>query len=263
MGTSSLHVNRDIILATKKQRMKERQKQTPMEAMLALAQMQRRPRPLLSYSGDGDEMTIIAQITRTEVYDPVTTALHCVEEGANAIAFFTDHSIYDNDLDDMLMVARALQDMPVLYQNYATTPYDVMAARAADASAMVSYSSLMDTQTMRSVTSMAQRWKMSTIVQVNTAEDLEFALTLSPHALAFGDHLSGRIDQTVEALRGVRRHLPTYCRVMLMHTLYSYKDVALALTADVDAVIVSPNLLRTERSARKLREMVNGTDPTS
>lgn len=256
MATGSLQVNRDIILATKKQHIKQRQKQTPMEAVLSLAQMQKRPRGVLNYSSDGEKVSIIAQVSRREIYDPVTSALHCIVNGADAIGFFTDHSIYHNDLDDLLMVCRAVKDVPVVYQNYVLNEYEVMAARGADASAIVVYASLMDAQRLRQTVSTSQRWKMSTIVQVSDEQDLELAQTLSPHALSFGDNLSSNIAATVNDVLAVRDKLPSHYRVLLTHSLHTLDEVELALSARVDALIVDEDLLKHERSAKMLHSMV-------
>jgi len=256
MATGSLQVNRDIILATKKQQLKIQQENTPLDAVLSMAQMQARPRGILNYSSDGDNITLIAQLTRREVYDPVTSALHCVTHGADAVAFFTDHSIYANALDDMMLVARALKNKPVVYQNYVLNEYEVMAARGADASAIVVYASLVPPDKLRKIVSTAQRWKMSTLVQVSSTEDIEAALALSPHALCFGDNLSGNIEGSIKDILDVHDSLPSHCKVVLMHTLQSLGDVELALTAPIDAMIVSQDLLIHERSAREVRTML-------
>lgn len=257
MATGSLHVNRDIILATKRKHLAQRKQHTPTEAVLAMAQMQRRPRRLLSFASDKQAITLIAQVTRPPRYDPVTSALHCLYNGAHAIAFFTDHAIYEDDLDDMLIVARALGDAPVLYQNYILDEYNVMLARSADASSVMLYNSFLDRATLRQCVSMAQRWKMTAMVQIDTPEDLDAALTLSPHALAFGDpQHTGNLEQTIEFLQDVRHDLPHYVHVLPVPTLYTLDEVAFAVQTAVDAIIVSEDLLRHERSARIIRDLL-------
>ncbi len=257
MATGSLQVNRDIILATKKQQLKQQKKSTPIDAVLALAQMQARPGSILSYSSDRNEITLIAKITRHAIYDPVTSALHCLFNGANAISFFTDHSIYDHALDDLLMLARAVPDVAVMYQNYCMDEYEVMAARASGASAMFLYSSLVEKEQLRRIVSMAQRWKMSTIVQVTNEDEFQHALTLSPHALAFGDNLSSNIAATVEDLKAVQELIPAYTRVCLTHTIHSLDELHVALQAPVDALIIDELLLKHERSASEIRAIVD------
>lgn len=257
MATGSLQVNRDIILATKKQFLKQQKQATPLDAVLALAQMQPRPRSVLNYSNDREGITVIAQISRHEIYDPVTSALHCMYNGADALAFFTDHSIYDDALDDMLLLARAVPDVPVLHKNYCLEEYEIMAARASDASGMFLYASLVDANMLRRLVSMTQRWKMSAVVQVDDETQLETVLGLSPHAIAFGDNLSSNISATVEGILAVRDKLPPYIKITLMQTIRTVNDLVLALQAKVDAVIIDEMLLRNDRIAADVRSILD------
>ncbi|MEL6407565.1 MAG: hypothetical protein AAFR81_24545 [Chloroflexota bacterium] len=256
MATGSLQVNRDIILATKKQYFKEQVTHTPVDAVVALASMQKRPRGILNFSNDGEKVTVFAQVTRHEIYDPITSALHCLANGADAIALFTDHSIYHSDLDDLLMLARAVPHVPVLFQNYMMNEYAVMSARAWDASAVFFYSDLVQPIDVRKMVSMAQRWKMNTIVQVANKDHLDHALTLSPHVLAFGRSLEDDLEDTVASLDDIRSTLPFFVKVMLAKTLNSVEEVALAVKAKVDAIIVNEDVLRHERHAATVRQLV-------
>lgn len=256
MATGSLYLNRDIILATKRQYINERRKKTPLEAVLSLAQMQRRPRSVLDTMQDNDRVTLIGQITRTETYDPVSTALSYVREGVDAIAFFTDHSIYSGDLDDMLMVARGVKDIPIIYQNYTLDEYSVLSARAADASALILYASLLDGATLRRVVSATQRWKMTALIQMDDLNMLPAVEILSPHAIAYGDDLSGKLERSLKDLGAIRHKLPLHTRVLLMHCLQSLEEVEAALALNVHGIIVGDALLKNEKKAAHLREII-------
>lgn len=258
MATGSLQVNRDIILATKKQYLKQQMKTLPLDAVVALAQMQTRALNFLNYSTDYRELRLIAQVSRHELYDPVTSALHCLHNGADTISFFTDHSIYHQDLDDLLMISRAVRHIPVIYQNYAIHEYEAVSARSAGASVMFTYSSLMDDMQMRKIVSMAQRWNMITVIQVDSETDLKTALSLSPHVVAIGDNLSNNIEATVADLYAVQDLLPWYVKVCLTPTIHTLDDLVLAVNAPVDAIIVAEHLLRNDRNAREVRRLVEG-----
>ncbi len=255
MKTRNLRINRDIILASKRQHLERRKKTLPLEAVQSLAQMQRRPRSLLNYASDREQITLIAQVSRQQIYDPVTSALHCVAHGADAIALYTDHALYTEDLDDLLMIARAVPRVPLVFQNYVLDEYGVVAARGADASALVLYSAVHEPEALRQLVSTAQRWKMSVFVQISETHELETALTLSPHVLCFGEILSRNIQRTIEQVDFIRPHIPGYMRLMLMHTLQTVDEVELALQADVDALFVSEDLLKSERSAQRIRNL--------
>jgi indole-3-glycerol phosphate synthase len=255
METRNLRINRDIILASKRQHLEQRKKSLPLEAVQSLAQMQRRPRSLLNYASDREQIAIIAQVSRQHIYDPVTSALHCLAHGADAIALYTDHSLYTDDLDDLLMVARAMPQIPLLFQNYVLDEYSVVAARGADASALILYSAVLEPDALRQLVSTAQRWKMSVFVQISEAHELETAISLSPHVLCFGEILSRNIQRTIEQVNAIRPQIPSFVHLMLMHTLQTVDEVEATLQADVDAIIVSEDLLKQERAARQIREL--------
>jgi len=255
METRNLRINRDIILASKRQYLERRKEKLPLEAVQSLAQMQRRPRSFLNYASDREKIAIIAQVTRQQIYDPVTSALHCVAHGADAIALYTDHALYTDDLDDLLMVARAVPQIPLIFQNYVLDDYGVVAARGADASALVLYSAVLEPDMLRTLVSTAQRWKMSVFVQITETNELEIALSLSPHVLCFGEILSRNIRRTIEQINAIRPQIPGYVHLMLMHTLQSVDEVELALKSNVDAIVVSEDLLKQDRTAKRINEL--------
>lgn len=257
MVTGHLHVNRDIILASRRQFMQERKKRIPVEAVLAMAQMQSRPRPILNTMHDYDSVALIAQITRTPVYDPVTAALTCVQEGAQAIAFFTDHALYHGDYEDMLMVARGVRNTPVICENYMPDEYSVLTARASDASALVLHASVLEAKVLRQTVVATQKNKMAAIVQVSDMGQLPLVQSLSPHAVAFGDAQSGTLEDSLTQLSACRDSFPAHIQVMLMHCLETVDEVEAALQVRVHAVIVSEALMRQEKKITKIRRLIN------
>jgi indole-3-glycerol phosphate synthase len=257
MSTSSLYINRDIILAAKRQHMAERRETTPLEAVRALATQQRRPRYIFGTTHAENRVAIIGLVTRTPTYDPVSTALQFVSAGADAIAFFTDHTIYDDDLNDMLMVARGVSKTPVVAMNYLLdSEYSVVSTRAADASGVVLYAPILDDTTMRRAVSTAQRWKMTTLIQGTQTDALvRYAQQLSPHIICLGDLLTEDLEQSLRMLADIRPQLPHHTQILPMNILHDLDTVQMAIRAGVDALFVGESLLKTPQHARKLRQM--------
>lgn len=250
-------INRDIILTTRQEYFRTREQSTPMEAMMALAQMQQRPRPGLSLVRDADHVTLIGQVTRHgSTYDPVTSAIGQVQAGADAIALYTDHTLYTNDLEDVLMMARALRDVPLIYQNVIFDEYGVVAARASDASAVLVYASLLEPAQLRRVVTAAQRWKMTAFVQYDAGADFAAVCDLSPHGIAFGVPDQTDFAGALDAFLRCRDRLPRYIRPMLLPALADLEQAARALAAGIRIITVRDALLRHEYSAARLRELV-------
>lgn len=257
MATGSLQVNRDIIVATRKQYLLERKHVTPMDAIMALASMQSRPPYVLNTMTDRDKVTVIGQIRLEETYDPVLAALRYIRAGADAVSYFTDHTIYNRDLDDMLMISRGIRKHPVVFHNYVFDEYGVIAARASGAAALIGYASILTAQKLRSVISMTQRYKMTSILQINSMAHLEYIYELSPHVVSIGDPESENVDKAIQMAESFKPHIPQHCRTMLSNTLYTIEEVEMAIQAGVDAVIVSDEVYTTTRKIEQMRKLVN------
>lgn len=260
MTTASLRVNRDIILASKRQTLAQRRDRLPPDALRALAAMQPRPPQLLSTVADRGMPLLIAQVRRSRLYDPVTTALRCVRAGADVVSLFTDHTIYDEDLDDLLMMTRALKSIPVISENYVLDPYGVLAMRAAGAAALVVYGALLEADTLREIVSLTGRMKMVPMVQAMNAGQIERSMNLSPPLILIGDNLSRDINGSLAMIDAIQPTLPSHTRVMLMHRLESVEEVAAAIQRQVPAIIVSSDLLTDARRATALRALMNKPD---
>lgn len=257
MATGSLQVNRDIIVATRKQYLLERKHVTPMDAIMALAAMQSRPPYILNTMTDREKVTVIGQIRLHETYDPVLSALRYVRAGADAVSYFTDHTIYTNDLDDMLMIARGIKKYPVVFHNYVFDEYGVIAARASGAAAMVGYGAILSKDNLRRVVSMTQRYKMTSILQINSIAHLEHMYDLSPHVISIGDPESENIEKALEMFKVFQPHIPFFSRTMISNTLHTIEEVEMAVKAGVDAVLVSDEVYATSRKIEQMRKLVN------
>lgn len=257
MTTSELRLNREIILAQKRKLLEERQSKTPLEAVRAMAAMQRRPRPILTTMMDSrSRVQVIGQITRMETYDPVSSALRFVREGADAVAFFTDNASYEHDLDDLLMVAMGIKDKPVIYQNYLVNEYNVIEARASDASAVVLYASALTPSELRRVVSITQRWKMSVIIQVNNEEDLLHAATLCPHAIGIGHSESLDTERSLQKVSHLRSMMPHNVRMLMMNCLQNLDEVEAAVRLGVHAVVINEEVMNTRRKSSRLKDIL-------
>ncbi len=256
MATGSLQINRDIILATRKQYLNSRRDGTPVEAILALAQMQRRPRPIFNTVQELDEILLIGQVSLTEKYDPVMTALRLERAGVDAVSFFTDHTIYSRDLDDLLMVTRGVRRLPVIFQNYVFDEYGVMAARGAGASSVVVYADILEPDMLRRVVSIAQRWKMSVAVQISSELHLEQLASLTPHAVCIGDSDEDELDDAFDKLEAFRAHIPPYCKVMLSHELRTLEEVEAAVDADVNAIFVTTQVFEADNGVGYMNQIL-------
>ncbi|MBZ0282901.1 MAG: hypothetical protein K8L97_19330 [Anaerolineae bacterium] len=247
MATKELTPQLDVILAAKRQYLQERKAKTPIEAVRALASMQKRPQPVLSSVMQDAPVMLIGQIKyapdtepRRGGYDPVASAVKLVKNGADAVALFTDETLYQGGLDDLVLVSRAVS-VPVISQDYFLDEYQIVEARAAGASALMLRAGILEPSALRTLVSATQRNRMTAIVEVHNSAELEHALKLSPYVI--GIH-----PRDFRALDGgsgwrIRPLAPPNIRVMVTEGLKTIDEVQAAVSLGVDAVLIDEHLL--------------------
>ncbi len=251
----------DTILAVKRQLLAERRAKTPIQAVIALADMQRRPQPILNTVTNGTQIALIGQITRSDTYDPVAATLNYIREGVDAVSLFTDQSVYGRGLDDLLLVSRGV-NIPVITQDYILDEYHVVESRAAGASALILSSTVLDEAGLRNTVTTTQRWRMTAIVQVSNEHELEYAQTLSPHVLGIGT-IGDEVDcsRTVQLFQRLRPHIPYNMRVMVLGCMNKLDDIQTVVDLGVDAIMVSDALLSDPYQSVQLRELLSWERP--
>jgi indole-3-glycerol phosphate synthase len=145
-------------------------------------------------------------------------------------------------MEDLSILSRAVS-APIVYQDYILNEYHVTEARAAGASALVLYASLMDAKELRQVVSITQRWRMTSIVEVNNEDEMATASALSPHVIGVGMRTVFERERDLEKLSRLRQQTPYNTRFMLLGCLETLDDVAAVAAVGVHAVIVDETLL--------------------
>ncbi|MCC6805591.1 MAG: hypothetical protein IT319_22105 [Anaerolineae bacterium] len=248
------HQTQEIILS-KQDSLARRKAQTPLDAMRALAGMQKRPQPMLSTITDDGHVMLIGQVRYgTRSYDPVTLALQYARAGLDGVALFTDNRIYDGGINDLALITRAIS-LPVLLQNYIFEEYQVVEARAAGASSLTLIADVVSAERLRELVSATQRNRMSAVVRVQTHAQLQAALAVCPAVIELGrrDPESGILK--VDHIESLRAAIPASTRVLLYNRLRSFDEAAALAALKPDAVMVSPQLLSQEDAIPQLRDI--------
>jgi indole-3-glycerol phosphate synthase len=262
MTTNKLTPALTTIIAAKRYYLGQRKTKTPIEAVRALASMQKRPSPILSTVTSVDEPVVIIGhvkhnlgVNGSVVYDPVGSALRYVHKGIDAVSLFTDQIVYEDGLDDLMFVANAIEQ-PVISQDYILDEYEIIEARAAGASALLLSAAVLDNETLRRMISDTQRNLMTAIVQVHNADELRYAISLSPHVISLSSDnpFTPEVELDLEMTRRLRDMIPSHTRVMVSENLKTMADVAAIASLDVDAIMISEQLLEIVGSADALRD---------
>jgi indole-3-glycerol phosphate synthase len=243
------------IIAKKREALERRKQRTPIEAVRALASMQKRPLPILNTVTEGAGMLLIGEIRYSldaaGEYDPVALALRFAREGMDGINLFNDDVLYDEGLNDLTLVARAVR-LPIMSQDYIIDEYQVIEARAAGASALLLRAGIVEQGELRALVSATQRNRMTAVVHVEDEGQLAYALTLSPQVIAIGGEPAFDM-QAVADLRGCIPHLTS---VLLARPLRALDEAQAANALRPDAVLISSSLLSEPSMSARLRQVL-------
>jgi len=251
------------IIAAKRLALAERKAKTPIEAVRALASMQKRPLPVLNTVTNDSRVILMGQIKYSPTadgtvgpgYDPVGVSMRYAREGVDAIALFTDETIYSGGLDDLMFVSRAVR-VPVISQDYILEEYQIVEARAAGASAIVLSASVLEQPTLRSLVSATQRNRMTAIVEVSDLDQLERVNTFSPQVIALNstDPTTHRVN--VDLMCTLRPMIPHQTSVMISCGLTTLEEVAAVVKVGVNAVLISERLLARVDTLLRLKTLL-------
>jgi indole-3-glycerol phosphate synthase len=263
MATKDLTPQAEIIIAAKRQALADRKSRTPIEAVRALASMQKRPKAVLNAVATDAPVALIGQIKyaqgKSELltdYDPVATALRYVKAGVEAVSLLTDEYLYEGGLDDLVLVSRAI-NVPVISQDYVFDEYQVVEARAAGASALMLSSAILETAALYALLSATQRNRMTAIVQVHDAEELKFALSLSPYVIGLSNYDPWTHEYVGDHITQLRPLIPPNIGVMVTDGLQTLDEIEKYARLGVHALLVRETILDDADQTARLMSILN------
>jgi indole-3-glycerol phosphate synthase len=252
----------NTIIEAKHKNLQAQMARTSLDALRAVASMQRRPLPFLTHVG---ARTAIVGPIRYNIpmtgdlstgYDPAMQAREYVYAGADAVAVFTDTVIERDGMADLAIVSDVLKytETPVISQDYVLTEYHVVAARAAGASAVMLHTGIVSLTQLRSLMSQVHRNRMTAIVAVHNRDQLDAVRDLSPQVIGLGgaSPLDTRVDCTLA--HQLAAHVPTGTRVMLTNPLSTLEEIRSMADLHPAAVMIAHDLLTDKARRQHIRK---------
>ena len=237
------------MIAAKRQALADRKSRTPIEAVRALASMQKRPQPVLNTVTADAQVMLIGQIKYTQPqtngstdYDPVATALRYAKAGVEAVSLFTDEALYQGGLDDLVLVSRAV-NVPVISQDFILDEYQIIEARAAGASALLLSSAVLEPALLRTLVSATQRNRMTAIVEIHTPDELDYALHLSPYVIGISNRDPWTHNYVDDHISKLRPLIPSNVNVMVTDGLQTLDEIEQVVKLGVHALLVRETIL--------------------
>lgn len=249
--------------------LRERKTIIPLSGMRALASMQRRPYDLSSRLRQVNGVALIAQVKRSapdmdvtlENFQPMPLATRFTHLGAHALMVATNEKYYHGSIVDLIHINQSV-DIPLIRQDFIFDEYQIVEARAAGADAIVLIAGLVQGEELRNLISVAQRNRMTAIVQVQDKKEIKEALQFEPRVIAISNRDMNTFEVNLENTLRLREFIPPHMVVVSMGGLRTAEDVATVQKAGVDAIIVGQALLTAPDAGMAIQELLKLTETT-
>ncbi|MDD9956155.1 MAG: indole-3-glycerol phosphate synthase TrpC [Anaerolineaceae bacterium] len=187
-------------------------------------------------------------------YDPARLARAYAANGAAAISVLADAHFFQGSLDH-LVEARAAVTVPLLCKEFVVDPWQVHAARASGADAvLLIVAALGDTQ-MAELHDMILALGMTPLVEVHSEDELERALNVRPRVIGVNNRDLKTFEVDLQTTARLARHVPPGTTLVAESGIANAQDVQHMGALGAHAVLVGETLMKAPDLAASVRSL--------
>ena len=220
------------------------------------------PPPDFAAAFSGPGLHVIAELKKASpsegliraVFEPVALADELSAAGAAALSVLCEPHRFLGGEEYLSAVARRVR-IPVLYKDFVTTPYQVAAARAAGASAVLLIAAVLDTRLLSALLALARELRLAALVETHDRGEIARALDCGAQVVGVNcrDLRTFRTDPaiTAELLDGIPAD-----KVRIAESgIRTAADLRALRAAGADGFLIGTTLMRAPSPGAKLREL--------
>ena len=237
------------------------------EAEIPLAEMERRaecaPPPLdfaAAFAGEG--VNVIAELKRAspsegmirEDFRPVELARELESAGAAALSVLCEPHRFLGD-EAYLRAVRGVVRLPLLYKDFISTRYQVAAARAAGADAVLLIAAVLDDAALRGLLDYAHGLGLAALVETHDPREIARAVGVGARIVGVNCRNLRNFTTDASLFESLVAAIPPPCVRIAESGMHTPAAVALAKAAGADGFLVGTALMRAPSPGATLREM--------
>lgn len=252
------------LAAARRHDVSEREAVTPLSEMERLAMAAPAPRDFAGALRGGQSPRVIAELKRAspsegmirDDFRPRELAKELQAAGAAALSVLCEpHRFLGGE--EYLRAAREVTDIPILYKDFVTTRYQVAAARAAGADAVLLITAILDDAALGDLLSYAERLGLAALVETHDAGEIGRAVYAG--AKVIGVNCRDLRDFSCDAslLERLVGQIPRSCVRVAESGMRTADAIARAAAAGADAFLVGTALMRAPSPGDMLRQLTH------
>ena len=207
---------------------------------------------------------IIAELKRAspsegmirEDFRPLELARELADAGAAALSVLCEPHRFLGD-EDYLAAVRKVVDLPLLYKDFLSTRYQIAAARAAGADAVLLIAAVLDDAALSDLLGFTRSLGMEALVETHDAEEISRAVRCGANVIGVNCRNLRNFATDVSLLERLVGEIPEGCVRIAESGMHTAEAVARAKGASANGFLVGTALMRAERPGEKLKELLN------
>jgi indole-3-glycerol phosphate synthase len=251
------------ILARKRERLIEAQKQSPFGELLATMPTSfgtgRFIRPL-----QNEGINVIAEIKRRspskgiirENFDPSAIARNYAMNGAAAISVLTEEDFFAGSLD-FLRTVDEVTDRPLLRKDFIFDQYQVYEAAHAGADAILLIVAMMDGSQLNDLLQTSNGLGLDALVEVHDLADVERALKCDVRLLGVNNRDLRTFETKIETSLDLAGELPKSITLVSESGIRTREDIDRLRAVGFNAFLIGEELLRADDEGKALRDLIS------
>jgi indole-3-glycerol phosphate synthase len=200
---------------------------------------------------DADSAAVIAEIKKASPskgviradFVPADIARTYQAHGAACLSVLTDRDYFQGS-SDYLQQARAACTLPVLRKDFLIDPYQVVAARAMGADAVLLIASALSLAQMEEMEACATELGLAVLVEVHDGDELELALKLKTPLIGINNRNLHTFEVSLQITLDLLGRVPDERIVVTESGILQPADVALMRQHQVHAFLVGEAFMR-------------------
>ncbi|MGN0843678.1 MAG: indole-3-glycerol phosphate synthase TrpC [Kiritimatiellia bacterium] len=214
-----------------------------------------------AFSGPG--LHVIAELKRAspsegmirEDFRPEALARELTTAGAAALSVLCEPHRFLGD-EAYLRRVRPLTEIPILYKDFVTTPYQIAEARLAGAEAVLLIAAVLCDTELRSLYALARQFGLRALVETHNEEEIGRAVDSGCEIIGVNCRDLRTFSTNVSLLDGLLGKIPSHCIRIAESGMHTPEALQAARAAGANGFLVGTALMRAEAPGAKLKELL-------
>nr|WP_294899218.1 indole-3-glycerol phosphate synthase TrpC [uncultured Pedobacter sp.] len=253
----------DKIVARKKEEVASAKAKNSIKELEAFATFSRQTYSLKTFLTDPNKSGIIAEFKRKSPSKGIINDTVTVEEvttgyaraGASALSVLTDHDFFMGHEDD-LIVARKVNEIPILRKDFMVDEYQIIEAKAIGADIVLLIAACLTPAEILSFAKLAKSLGLSTLLEVHNREELDRSLNPYLDVVGVNNRNLKNFTVSIDTSLSLAEIIPSDFLKISESAISEPKTIKTLKKAGFNGFLIGENFMRTANPGQAMADFV-------